>query len=86
VRIAVADAALVDAHVGEPEESLLVRQRPADRLGQSIDASLVVVGDLDHRRPRSGDQVGDERLLHVGDFAGHRRAHVATCERCSPGE
>ena len=64
--VAVADAALVDAHVGEPGERRLVAQRPADRLGETVDALLVVVGDGRQRDARPGHQLG-------GDGAAPRR-------------
>ena len=52
--VAVADAALVDAHVGQAGERGLVAEGPADGLRQPVDPGLVVVGDLGHGGPRPG--------------------------------
>ena len=69
--LTVADAALVDAHVGQPQEGGLVAERPADGLREPVDAGLVVVGDLGHRGSRLGQQVGGEGLLLSGDVSSH---------------
>ena len=85
--VAVADAALVDAHVGKTGERRLVAERPADRLGEPIDALLVVLGDGGQGIAGSPHQFGGEGPLLGGDVASHALPQsVGRCERCSPGE
>ena len=69
--LTVADAALVDAHVGQPQERGLVAERPADGLREPVDAGLVVVGDLGHGGSRLGQHVCGEGLLLSGDVSSH---------------
>jgi hypothetical protein len=74
--VAVADAALVDAHVGQAGERRLVAERPADRLGKAVDTPLVVLGDRGHCSSRLGDHLGDEGLLCGRDVARHSSPSV----------
>ncbi len=67
----VADAALVDAHVGQPLERRLVAERPADGLREPVDAGLVVVDDLGHRGSRLDQHGRGQRLLLGGDVSSH---------------
>ena len=69
--LTVTDAALVDAHVGQPQEGGLVAEGPADGLREPVDTGLVVVGDLRHGGSRLGQQVCGEGLLIGGDVSSH---------------
>src|SRR5581483_8601134 len=69
---AIADAALIDAHLGDAKERLFVAGRPADGAAQAIDLRLVVVLDRAHPGTRLPDKVCCEHFFFRSDVPGHR--------------
>ena len=63
----VAETALLDAHVDQPRERLLVGDRPGHRLAQPVDARLVVGLDDRERLARAREHVVELLLLFLGD-------------------
>ena len=83
--LGIAEAAFLDAHRDDAAEGFLVRRRPAECLAQSVDALLVVVGNLAHRRAGARNhciEVGTFRsrggLDRVGTLATGRILHGVT--------